>query len=211
MAIEKGKLQIKNLEQEDIKQVVNIHRTSFENSRSTKLGPPFLFRLYSWYFLHQPELSFVALYNDEIVGFVTGTLGWGGARKRFKFSLLQIILGLLKNPKLIITKEMYEEASNFIKAFINRDQNSQKNMKDISTKATLDSIAVIPKARGLKVGQNLISSFEDAAEKQGADYVALGVEYQNIAARYLYEKCGWSLFKENEDLNSASYQKYFSN
>ncbi|MHA1279556.1 MAG: GNAT family N-acetyltransferase [Candidatus Helarchaeota archaeon] len=208
MADKNGKVILRPLRKDDINQVVNIHKVSFLNSRSTRLGKRFLSQLYNWYLLFQSELSYVALYNDEVVGFVTGTLGWGGARKRFKFTFWQIVLGLLNNPKLLISKEMYEESLNFLKALINFNQKIQSREKSLANKATLDSIAVNPELRGHNIGQCLMSTFEQAAEKLGADYVALGVEYQNEGARYLYEKCGWELFKENKELNTASYRKY---
>jgi ribosomal protein S18 acetylase RimI-like enzyme len=191
----------------DISKVVKIHSMSFPNSRSTKLGEPFLQRMYQWYVLYQPHLSFVAVRDEEVIGFVTGTLGWGGGRRRFKFAFWQIVWGFLSHPGLFLSAHMFEAWSSFIKGLLPARKNVLPGGHSSGMKVTLDSIAVHPSARGLKIGQALISMFERAAESQGATYLSLGVEADNHAARRLYESCGWKLMQGNAEQNSVNYAR----
>jgi hypothetical protein len=76
---------IRSMTSMDLEQIIQIHQLSFPDSRSTKLGKLFLTRMYSWYLLHQPQLSFVAEHNNVVIGFVAGTLGSGVAEEGLNF------------------------------------------------------------------------------------------------------------------------------
>ena len=187
--------------------VVDIHLDSFPASRSSRLGKPFLQRMYQWYVVRQAGLSLIAVLDDRVVGFVTGTLGWGGARQRFRYTFWQILRGLVRRPTLLFSAEIFEKWENFIKGLL-PDRNQGKSHPDArGVKVTLDSIAVHPHARGRNVGVALVNAFQDAARETGAGYLALGVESNNRAARHLYENCGWELVCDDEKNNSANYRK----
>jgi len=205
---------VRLLRGDDIDEVVAIHCESFPDSRSTRLGKPFLRRMYQWYLVCQPRLSLVGEMDGKVVGFVTGTFGWGGARRRFRYTLRQILWGFIRRPSLLVSAEMFERWENFLKGLMpgslmpgSPRVSSQPHSKGV--KVTLDSIAVSPKARGRNVGTALMNAFEDAAEKLGAGFLALGVERDGIAARRLYESCGWELLREDTESNSVNYVKKF--
>lgn len=204
----------------DIHRVVEIHLESFPASRSSKLGGPFLKKMYKWYFLYHPMLSFVATLDDRVVGFVTGSIGGGSAQRRFRYAFWQIVWGFLRQPRLFFQPEMFEAwnvhvASLFfyIRNLFFRQQprpNSSTVRQELRIKATLDSIAVSSSARGRNIGEFLVSAFEQAARNQGATYMGLGVERDNLAARRLYERCGWQIVFDNVERNSANYIKNMS-
>lgn len=204
-------IKIRPMTLDDVRQVAQVHASSFPASRSTKLGLPFLQKIYEWYVLYQAKLSLVAIQDHKIVGFVSGTKGFGGGHRRFKYTFWYIALGFLRNPFLFLSRKMLDVAAVYIKALmpIYKKAHSKNAIADspIPMKFALDSIAVHPNARGLNVGQALISAFEEAAASQGASYLSLGVERDNAAARGLYEKCGWKLSWESLRDNSAGYVK----
>ena len=72
--MEKSNIIIRLMDIADINKVSAIHSECFPTSRSTRLGMPFVRRMYQWYVLDQPGLSFVAILNEEIVGFVAGVV-----------------------------------------------------------------------------------------------------------------------------------------
>jgi ribosomal protein S18 acetylase RimI-like enzyme len=205
MNIEQRAIAIRSMTASDVRKVVDIHSASFPNSRSSKLGEPFLKRMYQWYLIYQPQLSFVAVRNKEVIGFVTGTLGWGGGRRRFKFAFWHIVWGFLRHPRLFLAANMFEAWLSFVKGLLPTKKNIFPNGHLDGIRATLDSIAVGPDARGLKIGRALMRIFETAARAQGATYVSLGVEADNHAARRLYESCGWKLMQVNAEQNSVNY------
>jgi ribosomal protein S18 acetylase RimI-like enzyme len=200
---------LRSLKATDIKSVVKIHCAGFPNSRSTKLGEPFLKKMYQWYFLYNPRLSFVATLNGEIVGFVTGAIGGGTARRRFRYAFWQIVFGFLRHPQLFLQTEMFEAWQVHLRGLfvsVDRNQNPEAGKAEI-VKVTLDSIAVAPPARSRDVGRLLVSAFEQAAQEQGATILGLGVESDNRIARQFYEHCGWRLTQDDIEHNSANYVK----
>ncbi len=194
----------------DINHVVRIHQEGFPNSRSTNLGKPFLRKMYLWFLTYYPELAFVAMIDEQAVGFVTGGVG-GSSRRIFRYALLEILWGFLRRPWLLLQADMYEGWRSHLSGFMRRRGNS--NIIPSTTgeapfmRATLDSIAVSQQARGKHLGKSLVSAFEKAACQHGAIVLSLGVERDNTAARRLYESCGWALMRENVEMNSANYVK----
>ncbi len=208
MTPEKISFTIKSMREADLDAVVTIHRQSFPDSRSTKLGKPFLRKMYHWFVTFQPELAFVACIDGRPSGFVTGAIG-GSSRKIFRYALWEILGGFLRHPVLLLQPEMFDYWYSYLSSFAPKYKKTNPQALDKQTfvKATLDSIAVSPRARGKDIGKSLVRAFENAAQQKGATIVALGVERDNITARRLYESRGWKLMKENEKVNSAKYSK----
>jgi ribosomal protein S18 acetylase RimI-like enzyme len=199
---------IRPMEVADIEAVVAIHLASFPDSRSSRLGKPFLRKMYTWYLLNQPKLAFVAILGQDVLGFVTGTYGWGGGGKRFRYTFWQILWGFVRQPALLFSPEMFEQSLSLFKGLFLRRQAQVVVIEDRKgVKVTLDSIAVSLQARGQNLGVRLIESFENSARQLGGGYLALGVEYDNLAARRLYENCGWHVVHEDKGKNTASYHK----
>lgn len=199
---------VRQMKASDIGQVVHVHTSGFPYSRSTRLGRPFLRKMYEWYVRYQPQLSFVAVLDEHVVGFVTGTYGWGGARRRFRYAFWHILLGFLSRPSLLFSAAMFENGANFLKGlFSRRHERAVAPGDQQGVKVTLDSIAIHPAARGRDAGAVLIEAFEQAARRLGGGYLSLGVEADNRAARRLYEKCGWNVAHENMENNSVGYRK----
>jgi ribosomal protein S18 acetylase RimI-like enzyme len=208
MELNSNNLVIRSMREADINQVTSIHCDSFPNSRSTRLGVSFVRKMYFWFYKKQPALAFVALYDNRPIGFVTGAIG-GSSRKIFRYALPEVIFGFLRSPGLFLQLEMFEAWQSYLVGFFPKSQVTTQHTDENnnSVKAVLASIAVSPSGRGKKAGKALVSAFEDAAQKQGANILALGVEFDNSAARRLYESCGWVLTREDIASNSANYTK----
>ena len=190
-----------------INDVVTIHCKSFPNSRSTQLGKPFLRKMYRWFVLYQPKSAFIAEVDGQPVGFVTGAIG-GSSRKIFRYAFLEILWAFLRRPGLFLQPDMFEQWHSYLWGIVPPKRKPRLVSGNPEfVKATLDSIAVSPHARGKNVGKSLVSAFENAARLQGATILRLGVERDNMAARRLYESCGWELAREDAIHNSANYIK----
>lgn len=200
--MERPGIMIRLMEVSDISLVSRIHAESFPNSRSTKLGMLFVRRMYQWYILNQPGLSFVALLNKEIVGFVAGAVG--GGTLRFRYTFWQIVWGFLRHPRLLSEAEMFASWKSHLRKRKTRlPAGGQIEM----VKILLDSIAVTSGVRGKGVGRQLLNSFEKAARGKNATILGLGVESDNLVARHLYESCDWHLLHNDIEHNSANYVK----
>lgn len=191
----------------DTDAVTNIHCVCFPNSRSTSLGKRFVHKMYRWFLKNQPLLAFVAEVNKTPIGFVTGAVGDYG-RGVFASATLQILCGLIQNPRLLLSRSIFREWNTFIKwRFSNRTRSNDPSPREILTRAGVASIAVLPNYRGLGIGVALLGAFEHAAEKQNVAVLTLSVERDNAGARRLYERCDWHLASEDEAHNSAYYHK----
>lgn len=60
---------IKNANIDDLNKVAKVHIRCFPDSFSTQLGEKILLKYYLEYFKENPELFYVALDNDKIIGF----------------------------------------------------------------------------------------------------------------------------------------------
>jgi len=200
-------LVIRAMKEEDIDDVVRIHCCGFEASRSTRLGKPFLRKMYDWYLAKNPKLCFVAEAENRVAGFVTGSIG-GSSHRIFRYAAAEILLAFVLHPQLLLQADMYEQWLGYLRSLFRRKRGAaQADAAELPVKATLDSIAVDPEVRGRNIGGELVRRFEEAASELGVGVLRLGVEYDNSVARRFYEKCGWSLEQENPDVNSANYIK----
>ena len=64
----------RNAASSDLKDICNLHKVCFPNNFSTRLtrGKKLLMRYYEEYLKTEPELFFVAISNDQLVGFCMG-------------------------------------------------------------------------------------------------------------------------------------------
>ncbi|MFC1878371.1 GNAT family N-acetyltransferase [Chloroflexota bacterium] len=207
---EPSKIIIRKMAPKDLKQVAAIHRRQFPASRSTSLGAPFVRKMYQWFIENQPELSYVALLEDKIAGFVTGAIG-GYGRTVFRYAIFEILLGLLTRPWLLLRGQTFTLWSSYLKGLFPRRAGKPKSESGpTQIKASLASIAVAQAAQGFGLGKALVAAFEEGAGKQGVCSLGLSVALDNQAARHLYERCGWQLQGENGPQNSAYYTKKLS-
>ena len=61
----------------------------------------------------------------------------------------------------------------------------------------LDDFCVDVKYRGMGVGSRLLTAAEEYANKLNIDTIALHVEKENVAAMRLYERRGYTLFRDD--------------
>lgn len=194
----------------DLERVVQIHRQAFLNSRSTRLGKPYLRKMYRWFLENQPGLFILVEQDGNVAGFVCGAIG-GYGRKIFRYALPEIIAGFLLQPALILKAGMFTLWHSYLQAF-NPFANLQPppTAAPVKVKASLASIAVAREAQGRGIGRKLIQAFEQAAKERNANYTALSVAADNMAARKLYESCGWRHEPEYSGPKSAYYIKRLS-
>lgn len=183
----------------DIKAVVKIHQERFFDSRSGKLGKPFLRKIYTWFSTNYPPLALVAVdKEDHVIGFITATLG-PYTQRIFRNALPQIAWGLIINPRLAINSSTFKNARNYIKGFFIR--NKPVTLYGISAeeeKRTLSyaSLAVTFTSEG--AGVPLIMAIENAAKKiPDIDLMSTWVKAKNESLIKIYKAFGWKVVWED--------------
>lgn len=196
------------MEKSHINEVANLHRKVFPQSRSTKLGKPYVRKMFRWFITYQPELCLICIEKGKITGYVVGAIG-GYGRKLFRYAFFEVLLGLLIHPKLWFQKNTFLLWRSYLKGLrpqpkkpgpLNTDQNT-------IISAALAGIGVDNDQRGKGVGQSLVYAYEKAAKEAGAKKLTLSVQKDNHAAQKVYEKCGWYIDRMNVKANTVHYTK----
>jgi len=199
---------VRRLRREDLRAVTAVHLEQYSDSRSSRLGEPFVRKMYTWFLTNQPDLALVATLDGRLVGFAVGAIG-GYGRRIFHYALPELAWGVICHPILIFRRGTFHLWTSFLRAFAPEPQANVK--ADLPSpqlmKASLASVAVSKAAQGRGVGKALMRAFEDAAKQQGTTLLGLSVKRGNVAARHLYESCGWQLLHEDLNLDSAYYSK----
>lgn len=210
------KLAVRRIARRDLGEITRIHRQQFPASRSSQIGKPFVRKMYQWFSHYQSHLSLVATLDGKPVGFATGAIG-GYGRRISRYALPEILLGLVSHPRLLFNRQTFNAWTSYIQAFRPGFARSQVKANAVHAapsdgakqplKASLASIAVDGAAQGKGVGKALVRAFEEAAKNRGAGVLGLSVEADNVAARRLYESCGWVFQADPQDADSAYYSK----
>ena len=166
-----------------IDQVVSIHMICFPESQSAKYGRRFLKGYYKGACKSKNTVAYVYMVEEKVVGFVIGGINKQVLSRqilfhsKFKF-LTSIIINILKNPKVTITKYwMY--AKNYI---LPREDSFYSDKT-----AALDSTAVLAEFRGKGVAEKLTKIFLENLKIRGISACRLGVKSANTRARKLYD------------------------
>jgi ribosomal protein S18 acetylase RimI-like enzyme len=113
-------MKIRFMQREDLPAVVAIHIERFPASRSGALGRRFLTRLYQWFLVYNPELSLVAVDDDNrVLGFFVSSKGPYG-QKVFRYTLPAIVLSLVANPARLLRKDIFANAAGYLSALVFR-------------------------------------------------------------------------------------------
>jgi len=192
----------------DINAAARLHCQAFPHSRSTKLGRPYVRKMFRWFVTNQPGLSLVARKDGEIVGYVVGAVG-GYGRKLFRYAFLEVFLGLLIHPGLWFQSDTFLLWRSYLKGLFPQKASNpaQAGEVPILVRAALAGIGVDPEQQGQGVGSLLINGFENAAKDLGVGKLTLSVDKDNRRARRLYDSHGWHVDSENKEANTVHYMK----
>lgn len=193
---------IRNATKEDLKEIALVHKECFPNSFSTHLtkGKKLLQKFYLEYLNVVPELFFVDVEDNKIVGFC---MGYYPENNNFQKSFLKqnwfmvairTLLGLIRFDKIIYKKVFYKKKnSNLIKY----DENYY--LIDRKLKSDLLSICVKPEYRKHGISTELFKNFELQSITNQRKFIQLAVEKTNNVALAFYKKIGFSELALNDN------------
>lgn len=179
---------IRNMQPDDRKEVVNLHLLTFPGFFLTFMGPAFLSLLYGATMADPSGIAIVAVNDNGVAGFVTGTTHPSGFYKRLQkqhlFGFFWASMGaFLKNPGIL---------PRLFRAF---SMTGQPLPADNC--ATLMSIAVTPDFQGQGVGGRLVDEFLKEARTRGAQYVSLTTDaVGNDMVNQFYLRRNFVLFRK---------------
>lgn len=179
---------LRTIDKKEYKIIASLHLNAFSDFFLTSLGKSFLCTYYKASLRSSESLSICAIGNEgHIQGFGIGCVKSRGYHKRLLFNNLPgfIFQGFIL---LFRPRSIFRLLKNLEKISNNNDDGNY---------AELLSIGVSPSLKGLGLGKNLLSSFEDEARKRGCKKIALTTDFfnnQNVLS--FYEKSGYEIFSE---------------
>ena len=186
---------IKKAEESDIKNIVELHKYSYDEDHFTStFSKKQLFRYYST-IMRFNNFNVVAYDDSEnLLGFII-------AGDRIKYAIGEFIrrnyiilfLYLIKNPRFLFQKIIY-----YLNLFTHKSHFPQ-------IKFRLLSIAVNRRLQDKGIGSQLISHFENELKCNGINVYGLSVRKSNEGAIMFYNKNNFKI--EFEDKNTIYYYK----
>lgn len=182
-------LVVRNLSSSDIEAVVDVHLAAFEGFFLTLLGRRFL-RAYYQSILDFNQLSFVAVADGNVVGFVTGIENGSGfyrhalIRRGFAF-IFAAVPAALSNPRRVLPR--------LLSALGKRPSGGNAASRNA---ASLTSIAVAPSCAHKGVGHALMDAFKRDAIRRGLARIFLETDAaEGNSAVSFYRREGFTIYR----------------
>ncbi len=176
-------IQIRPMKINDVAKVIEVHLLGFSGFFLTFLGPAFLRELYNATIYDPSGIAFVAEYQGNISGFVSGTTEPGGfyrrlLRKRWWGFAMAALIPLTKRPSIIFR---------LLRAF-----SKPGEAKNKMGCGTLMSLAVTPDSKGQGIGEALVYAYLKESSLQGLKCVNLTTDRDNNEqVNFFYQKLGF--------------------
>lgn len=163
---------IRNMIEDDLANVAKVHKVSFKGFFLEKMGVSFIKEYYKIVLSYEKKISIVCIDKDgDLMGFVSGFLEPSEFYKNFFKSkqrlLFPVLIGIIKNPKLIV--KIFFNISRLI--------TNKKNFHKDEYTVELSSIAVAEKSSG--IGSILLKAFIDQAWNYKAKKIILTTNLHN--------------------------------
>lgn len=178
-----SKIRIRQMNQSDVKRVVDIHLQVFEGFFLSFLGPYFLTVLYSAIVDDPTGISILATDEQIVYGFAVGTTEASGFYRRlimhklWKFSVASI-KPVLKNPRIL---------PRLLRAFSMPRDAALPNGWGL-----LMSIGVLSNEQNKGIGSLLMGAFFEEAMQRGLKKIYLTTDkYNNDNVNAFYQKIGF--------------------
>jgi ribosomal protein S18 acetylase RimI-like enzyme len=169
----------------DLGRVADLHLEVFPSAFLTKLGRPFIFRMYRL-FLQQPRVCFlVCTVDGKVIGFAVGlpaddSRNWRLAVRHLPGFAVASLAAFVRNP-FAVAKKLFAR-------FLSVDGEPKYSRRSF----LLRSIGVNARFRGSGVARDLLLGLERAAAGMGAISVVLTTDAEdNEGAISFYSKMGY--------------------
>jgi ribosomal protein S18 acetylase RimI-like enzyme len=203
---------LKEINENDLPQIVAVHRRSFPDSALTKLGGEIVRRYYLWQLTgpHKKVRAVGAFLDDACAGFSFSgefsgsTSGFIGRNRNYLIREVALHPWLIFNP--LFRRRIYSGLrilKNFSRKKNDGDGPDRKREKSYG----ILSIAVAPEFQKLGVGQLLMRDAEHEAVKCGYERMHLTVSPENERAIRFYRKLDWEKLSRNGDWTGSMYKR----
>ena len=191
---------IQEYEPEHLDALVALHQACFpaETNFSVRLGPRFL-RATHQFFLDDPKsFGFVAISEDNMVGFVCGRLGlFTEALDRYRAPVAA--LALLRRPWLLFEAGVRKRLARAITKFTARRKAAQDAGAPPKRNGPIAALALVGVHPGYVhtphtplLSDQLLATAESLCKREQMQFVQASVARSNIGSRFLFRRRGYT-------------------
>jgi GNAT superfamily N-acetyltransferase len=190
---------------DDINRLTDLHCKSFkpEDHVPMMLGENYVKATYKWQVLSKNAYVLVAEFEDKLAGLVAVCDG-AFTKAMFFACLPEFILGIVKNPKLLLKKMLWKRL--FRQPKITEEI---KALVDSKGFAQMTIGAVEKEYRGSGVFGELINATKEYSKKRGSNAIRAGVYKKNQSSRRVFIKSGWPEITQLETIDTVFYVAFF--
>ena len=203
LVLDVGRIKVKNISAQQVEELIQVHNQAFCGYLNTQLGYQYLKTFMLWFINAANGISLGAFDDkDRLLGYVIGApVGYRGELEKRIF--VPAIIGVLTHFWIILKPRFLNMV--FAKlGFRNSTQLSKQPVLPMPA-MSLVGIGVLPSARGNKVGETLMLTFEKQSVLRGMKALRLSVYPDNVSARKLYEKMNWLPYVTSSQTSGAMY------
>jgi len=199
--------------EEDLDRVSEIHMSAFSDSALTKLGQEATRRSYEWQFTgpHPHVVAIGCEYNGTLSGFCFGGRFQGAMIGFLRHNWPFLIWRVLSHPWLLLDKTVRAQGQFGLGYLLTKRIRQKRTLGSTSKRADkkvfssdflsfgILSIAVHPDYQGLGLGKALMMETERISTQDGFHFMRLTVNLENSYTIRFYESQGWQRVPNNED------------
>lgn len=200
-------VEVRRLSPELIPGVVEIHMDAFKGFTNARVGRRYVRAFLRWFHETDGAIALAAVDRDETpLGYVVGIAAddWYLLTRHLMPSG---IAGIASRPWLLLDARVRSRVAAWVPS-IRRPAKPRSGLPH-GADPTMDlvAIAVSSRAEGMGIGSRLLKEFDREALELGIRVVRLSVHADNVAARRLYERCGWRAVEGSDPQHEVEYRK----
>ena len=171
--------------------VVNLHFEAFSGFMNTRIGHRYVHTFIDWFRCREDAIALAAMVDGVVVGYTVGApLGY---QQQLNRNLLSVAAqGIITHPGVFFDLRFLRKLGERLQGFLGKKTPASQLPELPPPTMSLVGIGVSTKWRGLRIGEHLVEAFEADARAQRMRSLRLSVQTNNLSARKLYERCGWS-------------------
>lgn len=172
----------------DLPGVLPMHEAAFGGTMGVALGRAYLRRFLAGFVEHEDRVFLVASLDGALAGYVFGRpVAEAGSDDRRLAPLAA--WGVLTHPRIWVRADIRAELVRRLRSVRQPAPPSPSLPEPV---LSLVGIGTDPDRRGQGVGAQLIEAFEAEGARRGYASLRLSVYADNVTARRVYERAGWS-------------------
>ncbi len=201
---------VRNLSQNNLDSVVNVHLNAFSDRALASLGREAVRRYYEWQLQGPHDAIALGIFQDEkLAGFCFAGVFHGSLSGFLQKDKWFLAWRVITHPWLIVAP-FFRERINLAWDVLRRRPNSAVSQPVTpSTKSFgILAIAIDPQIQGTGLGKRLMAETEKIAAERDFSRLYLTVDINNIQAIAFYQNLGWQKMPASDGLWHGSMVKY---